>query len=220
MREIRRLDSTQLQQFQEISKQAKFILKDAGLIIFPTDTFYGLGADPFSAKAIQKIFQAKLRAANKALLVLIAEKEDVTLLTDGPISSIAKICMAAFWPGPLTLLFEAHKNLPGELTAGTGKIGIRHPGNADTRKLISTIGYPITAPSANLSGHPEPENVAQIADELKDQVALILDSGPAPGGKPSTVLDTTLSPPILIREGAISRDRIEAAIAMQCILPV
>jgi L-threonylcarbamoyladenylate synthase len=220
MQKTRRLDSSDPLQFQETSNQAKFILKDAGLIIFPTDTLYGLGADPFSTKAIQKIFEAKIRAANKALLVLVAENEDVALLTDEVISPIAKTCMTAFWPGPLTLLFKARKNLPRELTAGTGKIGIRLPGNADTRKLISNIGHPITAPSANLSGHPEPENVEQIANELKNKVDLILDNGPAPGSTASTVLDTTVSPPILLREGAISRDRIEAVIAMQCVLPI
>jgi L-threonylcarbamoyladenylate synthase len=219
MPENRRLDSSDPQQFQVSSHQAKSILKAAGLIIFPTDTFYGLGADPFSAEAIRKIFQAKNRAADKALLVLIAEKEDVPLLTNGEIPPIAKTCMDAFWPGPLTLLFEANKDLPRELTAGTGKIGLRLPGNADTRKLISDIGHPITAPSANLSGEKEPESIAQIADELKNQVDLILDSGLAPGGKPSTVLDTTQSPPVLLRQGAVSSDRIESAIAMQCALP-
>ena len=220
MPEKRRLDSSHPQQFQEISHQAKIILKDTGIIIFPTDTFYGLGADPFSAKAIHKIFQVKNRAADKALLVLLADKEDVDLFSDVEISAIAKTCMDAFWPGSLTLLFEAGKDLPRELTAGTGKIGLRLPGNADTRKLISNIGHPITAPSANLSGDPEPENVAQIADEIKNRVDLILDAGPAPGGKASTVLDTTVTPPILLREGAISRAKIESVIAMQCALPV
>lgn len=220
MPEKRKLDSTDPRQFLENSQQAKIVLKDAGLIIFPTDTFYGLGADPFNAKAIQKLFQVKNRAANKALLVLIAETDDVALLTDDAICSTAKTCMDAFWPGPLTLLFEARKDLPRELTAGTGKIGLRLPGNADTRKLISNIGHPLTAPSANLSGDPEPESVRQIADELMNRVDLVLDGGPAPGGKASTVLDTTLSPPVLLREGAISRDKIESAIAMQCALPV
>lgn len=220
MPEKRRLDSSHPQQFQETSHRAKSILEDAGLIIFSTDTFYGLGADPFNAEAVHKIFQAKMRTADKALLVLIAEIEDVALLTDIEISSIARTCMDAFWPGPLTLLFEARKDLPRELTAGTGKIGLRLPGNADTRKLISNIGHPITAPSANLSGDPEPQNVGQIADELKNRVDLILDSGPAPGGQVSTVLDTTQSPPVLLREGAISRAKIESAIAMQCALPV
>ena len=212
----RRLDPTDPRQFQETSHQAKIILKSAGLIVFPTDTFYGLGADPFNSTALQKIFQVKNRSANKALLVLIAEAKDITLLTDVEISPIAKTCMDTFWPGSLTLLFKARKELPRELTAGTGKIGIRLPGNVDTRNLISNIGHPLAAPSANLSGEPEPENVTQIADEIQNQVDLIIDNGPAPGGKASTVLDTTVSPPILLREGAISRAKIESAIAMQC----
>lgn len=220
MPEKRKLDSADPRQFEEISHQAKNVLKEGGLIVFPTDTFYGLGADPFNTEAVKKIFQVKNRAADKALLVLIAKIEDVALLTGAEISSIAKTCMDAFWPGPLTLLFEARKDLPSELTAGTGKIGIRLPGNADTCKLISNIGHPLTAPSANLSGDPEPENIAEIAEEICSQTDLIIDNGPAPGGKASTLLDTTVSPPILLREGAVSRAKIESVIGMECVLPV
>ncbi len=180
------------------------VLDSGGVIAFPTDTFYGLGADPFNPKAVSKIFRIKQRPADKPLLVLIHSQDQVDRLTD-QITPLAKILMGNFWPGSLTLLFEAAAGLPGELTAGTGKVGIRLPAHQFTVQLLERLGRPLTAPSANISGQPAPKAIWELANTLGGDLDLIVDGGPTPGGPPSTILDATTNPPTLVREGAVSR---------------
>ena len=190
------------------------VLNTGGVIAFPTDTFYGLGADPFNPDALSKIFQIKQRPADKPLLVLIhsfAQLEDLTQ----EVSDNARKLMAHFWPGPLTLIFKSAPGLPDALTAGTGTIGIRLPSYTFTLKFIETLGRPLTAPSANLSGERELGTAQEVERTLGDKIDLIVDGGPAPGGKPSTVLDTTTEPPTLLREGAVSRSELESVISVQ-----
>ncbi len=180
------------------------VLDSGGVIAFPTDTFYGLGADPFNPEAISKIFQIKLRPADKPLLVLIHSPDQVERLTD-QITPLVKYLMNLFWPGPLTLLFKAASSLPRELTAGTVKVGIRLPAHLFTLQLLEGLDYPLTAPSANISGQQAPKAIWEFANTLGEDLDLIVDGGPAPGGKPSTILDATTNPPTLVREGAVSR---------------
>ncbi|MEE9258264.1 MAG: L-threonylcarbamoyladenylate synthase [Nitrospinaceae bacterium] len=189
----------------------KGVLDAGGVIAFPTDTFYGLGANPFNEKAIDKIFRIKERHDDKPLLVLVASLSQAASLC-ARISPEAKFLIDHFWPGPLTLLFDASPEVPERLTAGTGKVGVRLPGNELARKLIEEIGIPLTAPSANISGGDSPRSAAEVETSLGGGVDLILDGGPAPGGLASTLLDTTVSPPKIIREGPVTVSQIEAVL--------
>lgn len=185
-----------------------------GVIAFPTDTFYGLGADPFNRDALFKIFEIKQRPADKPLLVLIASLDQLKDLAQ-EVSDNARRLMERFWPGPLTLVFKAKSQLPDALTAGTGTIGIRLPGHPLTLKLLETLERPLTAPSANISGVEEPATAQQVEKTLGEQLDVIIDGGPTPGGRVSTVLDTTQNPPKLIREGAVSRSDLESILPIQ-----
>lgn len=190
------------------------VLNSGGVIAFPTDTFYGLGADPFNPDVLSKIFRIKQRPADKPLLVLIHSPDPLTDLVQEVTDSARKL-MEHFWPGPLTLIFKAALGLPDALTAGTGTIGIRLPGHPFTRRFLETLGRPLTAPSANISGTGELRTAQEVENELGDELDLIVDGGPAPGGKPSTVLDTTTNPPTLVREGTLSRGDLESVLHVQ-----
>ncbi len=180
------------------------VLDSGGVIAFPTDTFYGLGADPFNPEAVSKIFRIKQRPADKPLLVLIHSVDQLNSLTED-ITPLVKYLMRFFWPGALTLLFKAAPGLPRELTAGTGKVGIRLPAHLFTVQLLEKLGHPLTAPSANISGQPAPKFIWEFADTLGEELDLLVDGGPAPGGQPSTILDAAMDPPTLVREGAVSQ---------------
>jgi L-threonylcarbamoyladenylate synthase len=191
----------------------KNALDHGGVIGFPTDTFYGLGADPFNITAVAEIFRIKNRSAQKPILVLIADIEQLPELVEAEeISPTAKKLMAGLWPGPLTLLFKARAGLPAELTAGSGKIGVRLPAHPFTRELIRHIGRPLTATSANLSGGPAARTAQEVERLFGAHLALIVDGGPATAQTASTVLDTTVTPPRLMREGALTLERIRAVL--------
>jgi L-threonylcarbamoyladenylate synthase len=195
-------------------EEIQSVLDSGGVIAFPTDTFYGLGADPFNPKALSNIFRIKQRPTDKPLLVLIHSKDQVKQFTE-QITPLAQALMINFWPGPLTLLLKAAPNLPKELTAGTGKVGIRLPAHLFTLQLLEALGHPLTAPSANISGTVEMRTAWEVASALGDKLDLIIDDGQTPGGKVSTILDTTTNPPTLIREGALSRSDLESIIPVQ-----
>jgi L-threonylcarbamoyladenylate synthase len=190
------------------------VLNSGGVIAFPTDTFYGLGADPFNPDAISRIFQIKQRPADKPLLVLIHSLDQLADLTQ-EVTDSARQLMERFWPGPLTLIFKAATGLPDALTAGTGTLGIRLPAHPFTRRLLETLDRPLTAPSANISNAQEPQTARQVENTLGEKLNLVVDGGPTPGGKPSTILDTTTYPPTLIREGSLSRSDIESVLPVQ-----
>jgi len=195
-------------------KNIQSVLNSGGVIAFPTDTFYGLGADPFNPDALSRIFQIKQRPAEKPLLVLIHSLDQLADLTQ-EVTDSARQLMERFWPGPLTLIFKAATGLPDALTAGTGTLGIRLPGHPFTCRLLETLDRPLTAPSANISNAQEPKTAQQVENTLGEKLNLIVDGGPAPGGKVSTILDTTSNPPILIREGALSRSDLESVLPIQ-----
>ncbi len=190
------------------------VLNSGGVIAFPTDTFYGLGADPFNSDALSKIFRIKQRPADKPLLVLIHSRNQLADLTQEATDN-ARTLVENFWPGPLTLIFKAAPGLPDALTAGTGTIGIRLPGHPFTRRLLETLDRPLTAPSANISNAEELNTAQQVESTLGEKLDLIVDGGPAPGGKPSTVLDITTEPPTLLREGTLSRRDLESVLLVQ-----
>ena len=214
MANVLQVDFEQPGTFRKAIENLQSVLNSGGVIAFPTDTFYGLGADPFNPDALSKIFRIKLRPADKPLLVLIHSLDQLADLTQEATDN-ARTLVENFWPGPLTLIFKAAPGLPDALTAGTGTIGIRLPDHPFTHKILETLDRPLTAPSANISNAEELNTAQQVESTLGEKLDLIVDGGPAPGGKPSTVLDTTTEPPTLLREGALSRSDLESVLPIQ-----
>jgi L-threonylcarbamoyladenylate synthase len=179
------------------------IVHGGGVIAFPTETFYGLGACPFDARAVQRIFDLKGRSFRSApILVLIRSRADLVALVS-EITPAAERLMEACWPGPLTLVFHAAAAVPSVLTAGTGTIGVRLPAHPDVQRLLEAVGGPLTGTSANRSGGPPATTAEDVVRAFGDGVDAILNGGPTPGGLPSTVVDTTVDPPRLLREGRV-----------------
>jgi L-threonylcarbamoyladenylate synthase len=214
MAKILQLDFERPDPSNKAIENIQSVLNTGGVIAFPTDTFYGLGADPFNPDALSKIFRIKQRPTDKPLLMLIHSTNQADPLTE-QVTPLAKALMRSFWPGPLTLLLKAAPSLPRELTAGTGKVGLRLPAHLFTLHLLEALGGPLTAPSANISGTEELRTAQEVESALGDKLDLIVDGGPTPGGKVSTILDATTNPPTLIREGALSRSDLESVLAIQ-----
>ncbi len=178
------------------------VLRAGGLVAFPTETFYGLGANALDPAAVARVFQAKGRPADKPLLVLV-DSLAMALEVVRELPARARGLIARHWPGPLTLVLPARPGLPPALTAGTGTIGVRIPGHPVARALVSAAALPITAPSANLYTAPSPRTAAEVLAALGERVDLVLDGGGTPGGPASTVLDLTGDSPRLLRPGAV-----------------
>ena len=184
------------------------VLRDDGVIVYPTDTFYGLGGNCFSQKALQRIFKIKRRSGLKGLPVLVSDKKmAIALISEHP--PVFDALSARFWPGPLTFILKAAPHLPGRLVGPARTIGIRFPAVAWLQALIREAGFPIIATSANISGRSETASPGEAARRFHEKVDLIVDGGPTPGGLPSTVVDLTGEKPVLIREGVISRNDLE-----------
>jgi L-threonylcarbamoyladenylate synthase len=179
------------------------VLRAGGLVAFPTETFYGLGAAALNATAARRVFEAKGRPASMPLLVLV-DSVDMLGQVVRAIPARARELMDRYWPGALTLVLPAAAAVPEVVTAGTGTVGVRIPDHAVARALVATLREPITAPSANATGAPAPTTAADVLASLGGAVDLIIDAGDTPGGAPSTVLDVTVEPPRLIRQGAIT----------------
>jgi len=180
---------------------AAAVLEAGGVVAFPTETFYGLGVAALDAAAVRRLFALKGRPESRPILVLVddpARIERFALLT-----ASARELIARHWPGALTLVLPARPVVPAELTAGTGTIGVRQPGHPVARALAAALAAPVTAPSANLTGAAPPTSAADVLAVFDGQIDLVLDAGPSPGGAPSTVLDVTVDPPRVVREGAV-----------------
>lgn len=183
-------------------RDAASVLRAGGLVAFPTETFYGLGAAGLSAQAVRRVFAVKGRPESKPLLLLV----DSVAMLDTIVSRIppaARPLMARHWPGPLTLVLPARDTVPEAVTAGTGTVGVRLPAHPVARALVAALGEPVTAPSANPSGAPPPTTAAEVLGHFDGVIELILDGGPTPGGEPSTVVDATVDPPRILRRGAV-----------------
>jgi len=185
--------------------EAVRVLCEGGVVAFPTETFYGLGADARNETAVEKIFRIKGRNFRNPLSVIVANDRDVIPLVE-EIPAAAKILMQTFWPGPLTLVFRASSSVLPRLTANTGKIGIRVSSHPLARLLAGGLGGPLTATSANLSGGPECSSADAVIRALGELPGSVIDGGETPGGAGSTILDVTIFPPRILREGAISGD--------------
>lgn len=192
-------------------EKAITILEAGGVVAFPTETFYGLAADATNEKAVDRIFEIKGRSFNNPIALIISKENDLDLLTDN-IPEEAKKLMAAFWPGPLTLVFKASPSVSPRLTAGTGKIGIRISSHPIAHALAAGLGRPITATSANLSGGRECTTAEEVRGQMANAQLTVIDGGPTLGGRGSTFLDVTVDPPVLLREGAIHGTAIRIAL--------
>jgi len=178
------------------------------LVVIPTDTLYGIAADPFDARAVRRVFDVKGRAAGQPLPLIGFDSVQV-FEQIGRFPDAGVRLASAFWPGPLTLVVKAPDALTDEVTAGTGTIGVRVPDHAVARGLCRAAGKVLTATSANLSGRPPSADPDDAVADLSDRVAVLLDAGRTPGGPPSTVVDVTQAAARLVRAGAIAWEEIE-----------
>ncbi len=196
-----------LKDSQAARVEAARIIHRGGVIAFRTDTFYGLGADPFNASAVNKIRELKGREEAKPILLLISDLNEVNRFIIHQ-SEVFKSVANRFWPGPITLIGIARSELPVELTAGTQTIGLRLPDNEDVRSLVRECGEALTATSANISGNDPARTAAEVVDYFPKGIDLVLDAGTVTATEPSTVLDLGEDKPRLIREGAVRRERL------------
>lgn len=186
----------------EIGK-AISILKNGGVIAFPTDTVYGIGANAFDEKAVEKIYQIKGRPKNKPIAVLVSSINDLTKITiDVP--PIFYELAEKYWPGALTMILESNETLPTIVTAGFPTVGVRMPDNTIALSLIRGLKNPIVATSANLSGAQPATSAEQVRKFLKDRVDFVIDDGHTKIGVASTVVDLTTSPHLVRRQGTIT----------------
>jgi len=184
-------------------KEAADVVKKGGTVIFPTRTLYGIGVDAFNTAVVNRVFQVKKRPADKPVSVLVKSISDVSSLA-AEVPSAAVKFMEAFWPGGLTIVFAARPEVPSSLTAGSGKIGIRVPEHPVAVKLIAALDCTLTGTSANLSGAPGADCIADLPIEITNNIDLVIDSGKLKGGIGSTVVDVTTDPPTVLREGEVS----------------
>lgn len=188
---------------EQAFSRCREVLSAGGVIAYPTDTFYGLGADPRNKAAVMRLFTVKGRQEDQPILLLIDDPSAVHQWA-AEIPPRAKVLMERFWPGPLTLVFRARTDVLPELTGGTGTIGLRVPGNALTRSLLRFLGHSLTGTSANRSGSPNLSSARETAEAMGGLVDVILDGGETTGGKPSTIADVSSEVPRIVREGAIA----------------
>ena len=196
--------------------RAARVIRGGGLVAFPTETVYGLGADALSAVAVQKIFRAKGRPADNPLIVHVAAKEEAALV--GHLDERSRRLMDLFWPGPLTLVIRAAGAVPKEVTGGLDTVAVRMPAHPVAIALIKSSGAPLAAPSANRSGRPSPTTAEAVLADLRDRVELILDAGSTAVGVESTVIDVTGKHPVLLRPGGVPLEDLDEA-AGPVILP-
>jgi L-threonylcarbamoyladenylate synthase len=186
------------------------VLRRGGIVAYPTETFYGLGALARDAAAVDRLARAKGRPDGKPLPLLAADRAQVDEVAE--LGEVAARLAAGFWPGPLTLVLPARPGLPAAITAGSGAVGVRVPGSDVARALARAAGGAIVSTSANLSGEPPPATPGAIAPALASRLDAVLDGGRTPGGLPSTVVAVVGGGLRLVRDGAVPFARVEAAL--------
>ena len=190
-------------------KMASEVIRGGGIIIFPTDTIYGLGCNAFHRPALEAVFQLKSRPVHKPLPVLVNGSTQLDDLISGPLSPLAKNLIRKFWPGALTLILPAGRQVPDMVTGGTHTVGVRMPDCALILDLITLTQVPLIATSVNVSGCPASGRVDKIITEWASRADLILDGGDAETSSASTVLDLTVHPPKIMREEAIGSRQLQ-----------
>jgi len=188
-------------------ERAAHVIRTGGLVAFPTETVYGLGADALNDQAVHKVFLAKDRPLDDPLIVHIAHVEQLSLLARH-IPQRAWDLTKKFWPGPLTLVLPKTDRVPAVTTGGLDTVAVRAPAHPVARSLIERSGVPIAAPSANRFGRPSPTTAQHVWEDLNGRIDLILDGGPTPIGVESTVLDLTQEPPMVLRPGGVTLEEL------------
>ncbi|MHB9143881.1 MAG: L-threonylcarbamoyladenylate synthase [Symbiobacteriia bacterium] len=196
--------------WQEALADAARTLRAGGLVAFPTETVYGLGANALDPQAVRRIFAAKGRPQDNPLIIHVAEREWVFDLAE--VTPAATALMQAFWPGPLTLVLPHLPAVPLEVTAGLQSVAVRMPSHPVGRAMIAAAGLPVAAPSANRSGRPSPTCAEHVMEDLNGLVEVVLDGGPAGVGLESTVVDCTLPKPRLLRPGEVTPQDLERVV--------
>ena len=193
------------------------IIRAGGLVAFPTETVYGLGANGLDGRAVDRIFEAKGRPNDNPLILHVAEKEDAFRLWAGE-PPFARTLMDTFWPGPLTLIYYRSDMVPDQVTAGLDTVAVRMPDSEAARALIAASGVPIAAPSANLSGKPSPTTAEHVLQDMDGRIPLVLDGGPCRYGVESTVL-SLVGVPTILRPGAITKEMLAAVLGEVALSP-
>lgn len=192
-----------------IIEEAAEVLRNGGLVAYPTDTVYGLAALPEDHAAVENLFAAKRRRPDQSTPLLIASPRDLMLVTDD-VPQVAQNLIRDFWPGGLTIILRKSPNFHSRAITGD-TVGVRVPDHIVPRELVRLLGSPITGTSANVAGGPEPLTADDVREQLGDSVDYVIDGGRCPGGTPSTVVDCTVEPPRIVRAGAISREELVRA---------
>jgi L-threonylcarbamoyladenylate synthase len=200
------IESFAVSDLPRLVQTVRGVIQRGGVVAVPTETYYGLGANPFDRQAVERLLAVKGRPDGKPILVLIGRRAQLSSLVQ-TISPIATLLMDAFWPGPLTILFPARPSLPPQLTAGTGTVGVRLTPCAPLVQLLQEVG-PLTGTSANRTGCPPARTAGEVEEALGQDIELIIDAGLTPGGPPSTIVDGRECVR-LIREGAVTRQMLE-----------
>jgi L-threonylcarbamoyladenylate synthase len=197
--------------FQGAVRRAAELLRAGEVVALPTETVYGLAANAFNAKAVTKIFEVKGRPAHNPIIVHVASREMARrCVTDWP--AAAEQLASSFWPGPLTLVLPKSRAIPDLVTAGGATVGVRWPSHPFMQAVISECGFPLAAPSANLSNQVSPTNAEHVRKRLGDKIALIVDGGQSQVGIESTVIDLTTTPPRVLRPGMIHEESLMAVV--------
>ena len=193
---------------RNIIRQAGEIICGGGLVAFPTETVYGLGANALDEQAAAKVYAAKGRPSDNPLIAHIADIEMLSELVED-IPDIAKKLAEAFWPGPMTLIFNKSELVPGGTTGGLNTVAVRYPNHPVALAVIKEAGVSIAAPSANLSGKPSPTMGEHVIDDLDGRIDMIIDGGMVGIGLESTIIDVTVTPPMILRPGFITYEMIK-----------
>jgi len=202
---------------KEKIERAGSVIRNGGLVAFPTDTVYGLGANAFNEEAVLRVYKVKKRELNKPLSILVSKENELHELVK-EIPECAKALIKKFWPGALTLILPASDKLSSSLTAGSETIGVRIPDNKTAIALIEESGLPITSPSANISGHANPRNAEDVLKELGGSIDMVIDGGNSNSGLPSTVAGLTGGKLNVLREGKISKAALEEILSRKEII--
>ncbi len=184
------------------------MVRAGGIVAYPTDTVYGLAVMPTDDEAVRRLFEVKGRAAERGVPLLIASSADIAPVAED-VPEVARLLMKAFWPGALTIVLRTASSYRSSAVGET--VALRVPAHHVPRDLSRLLGGPITGTSANASGGPEPLTAGGVRSQLGDAVDLVIDGGPCPGGRPSTVVDCTTEPPSIVREGAITPEELMRA---------
>lgn len=196
---------------REIIRRAAEIIRRGGLVAFPTETVYGLGADALNPSAVLSLFKAKERPLDNPPIIHVGDLKDVERIAE-EIPEKARILMERFWPGPLTLVLKRSEELPAEVVSNLETVALRMPAHRVALSLIQESSRPIAAPSANLSGRPSPTRAEHVLEDLRGRIDMILDAGPTHVGVESTVLDMTSEPPVVLRPGGVTVEELREVI--------